>query len=55
MFVIQRSIPIPRIKIERILNYIDYVGSRGEVTTEELKNRNLDFGRDKFAHCQHCR
>ncbi len=47
MLSLQRSIPVPRVRIERIVNYIRYVGSKGSVTTSELRRAGLDFGRGR--------
>ncbi len=45
MLTIQRSIPIPPVKLEKILNYIKYVCERDGADPEELKKAGLDFGR----------
>ncbi|GEM_PF-576144 len=43
----QRSIPIPRVKIDRLIKYLIYLSERGEVSVKELKDSNLDFGRGR--------
>ncbi len=47
MLRIQRSIPIPRVKLERLIAYILYLGDTGEAAPDELKRLKLDFGRGK--------
>ena len=44
---IQRSLPIPRIKIDKLLDYIKFVGDKGLVDVKELKESNIDFGKGK--------
>ncbi|OYT26250.1 MAG: hypothetical protein B6V02_02095 [Thermoprotei archaeon ex4572_64] len=43
----QRSIPIPRVKIDRLIKYLMYLSEKGEVNVKELKDSNLDFGRGR--------
>ncbi len=45
MLTTQRSIPIPPIRVERILAYLRHICERGEATPDELKKLGLDFGR----------
>jgi len=45
MLTTQRSIPIPPVKIERILAYLKHICEKGEATPDELKKLGLDFGR----------
>ncbi len=47
MDIVQKSIPFPPIKLDRILRYLTYVNGRGEVSVEELKRLNIDFGRGR--------
>ena len=42
-----RSIPFPPIKLERIINYIFYIGERGVVRVEELRVKGLEIGRGR--------
>ncbi len=45
--IIQRSIPFPPIRIEKIITYLKYVYDKDIVNTEELKKNNIDFGRGR--------
>ena len=47
MLILQRSLPIPRIKIEKIINYVLHLCSINECTYDELKLKGLDFGKGK--------
>ena len=42
-----RSIPFPPIKLDKIVNYIFYIGERGVVGVEELRERGLEIGRGR--------
>jgi len=45
MYTLLRSIPIPRISLDRIVSYLKYVCEKGSATCAELKDNKLDFGR----------
>lgn len=47
MFHLQRSIPFPPIRLERIVRYLQFLVQRGSVGIDELKNEGLDFGKGK--------
>lgn len=47
MFHLQRSIPFPPIRLERIERYLQFLVQRGSATIDELKEEQLDFGKGK--------
>ncbi len=47
MFPLQRSIPFPPIRLERIERYLQFLVQRGSATIDELKHEQLDFGKGK--------
>ncbi len=46
MSIVQKSIPFPPIRLEKIVNYLLYVKDR-LVNTQELKDCKIDFGRGR--------
>jgi len=47
MFHVQRSIPFPPIRLDRLVRYLQAVVQRGSASLEELKEDGLDFGKGK--------
>ena len=47
MLNIQRSIPIPRIGLEKLMNYIIAVGEDPGIECRELRDRGLDIGKGR--------
>lgn len=47
MFNLQKSIPLPPIKLERLVKYLTEVVQRSPLPLEELKARGLDFGKGR--------
>ncbi|MEZ0248968.1 MAG: hypothetical protein ABWJ97_06815 [Thermoproteus sp.] len=47
MFPLQRSIPFPPIRLERLAKYLQEVVQRGSVELDELKREGVDFGKGK--------
>lgn len=45
--VIQRSIPFPRIRVGKLIDYLATIHREGSVSLSELKNRGLDFGKGR--------
>ncbi|NPA22812.1 MAG: hypothetical protein GXO23_00740 [Crenarchaeota archaeon] len=46
MSIVQKSIPFPPIKLEKIIKYLSYINER-PVNITELKNNKIDFGRGR--------
>ncbi|WP_054857983.1 hypothetical protein [Vulcanisaeta sp. JCM 16159] len=47
MLNIQRSIPIPRISLEKLINYILSIGENPGIDCSTLKDRGLDIGKGR--------
>ncbi|WP_243669099.1 hypothetical protein [Vulcanisaeta sp. JCM 16161] len=47
MLNIQRSIPIPRISLEKLINYILVVGENPGINCSAIKDRGLDIGKGR--------
>ncbi|MGC8973940.1 MAG: hypothetical protein ACP5KY_07010 [Thermoproteus sp.] len=47
MFHVQRSIPFPPIRLDRLVKYLQAVVQRGSISLEELKKEGLDFGKGR--------
>ncbi len=47
MLSIQRSIPIPRIGLEKLINYIIFVGENPGVNCSVIKDKGLDVGKGR--------
>lgn len=45
MLNIQRSIPIPRISLEKLINYMLTVGENPGIDCSTIKERGLDIGK----------
>lgn len=44
---IQRSIPFPRISIDRLIKYLTYIRDEETVSVDDLKSSGIDFGKGK--------
>jgi hypothetical protein len=44
---LQRSIPFPRIGVNKLIGYLTYIKDRGPVDINKLKEAGLDFGKGK--------
>lgn len=47
MLHLQRSIPFPPIRLERLVKYLQLVSQRGSSPLEDLRSEGLDFGKGK--------
>ncbi|MFP3491374.1 MAG: hypothetical protein RXN86_01225, partial [Vulcanisaeta sp.] len=47
MLTIQRSIPIPRIGLNKLINYIVFVGENPGINCSAIRDRGLDIGKGR--------